>query len=220
MEDAFRQPSERNRIALVLDAESAHRQVIDLLDTLRQLVLPRHVVDGARREHLDVGVPGEPLGDIPRVQFGAAVDGVAVPLNDDRRASLFVVAAVGVARVRFVDRFGLDVGRFVVSGFLDRTVRGVRDDRFLSVLSRIGYGLAWRGPAWRGSHDRGGRSASPSSAAAPPAPASLSGLLVAAVADQPGAAGRGTSAIDREPVPRAALSRQEVASTRTSGAGL
>src|SRR5262245_2219078 len=82
-EDAFRQPPERDRVALVLDAESAHHKVIDPLDTFWQLVLPRHVVDGARREDFDLGMPAKTLRNIPGVQLGTTVDGVTVPLDDE-----------------------------------------------------------------------------------------------------------------------------------------
>src|SRR5262249_6341712 len=69
--------------ALVFDAESSHRNVVDAVYAFRQLVFPRHIIDRACREHFDIGVPGEPLGDVPGVQFCAAIDGVAIPLNDE-----------------------------------------------------------------------------------------------------------------------------------------
>ena len=51
----------------------------------RQLVLPGDVVARAGREHFDVGVPREALGDVSGVQFGAAADVRAVALNDNRQ---------------------------------------------------------------------------------------------------------------------------------------
>ena len=84
VEDAFRQSAERDRIALVLYSESPHRNVVDLLDAFGKFVLPRHVIDRTGREHFDVCMTREPLGNVPRVQLRAAVDGVAVPLNDER----------------------------------------------------------------------------------------------------------------------------------------
>ena len=74
---------EETRIALVLHTEPAHRHVVDALDAGRELVAPRDVIGRARREHLDLGVPGEMLGDVPGVQLGAAVDRLPVSLNDD-----------------------------------------------------------------------------------------------------------------------------------------
>src|SRR5207247_8632771 len=44
---------------------------------------PRDVVGGARRQHLDLRVFGEMFGDVTRVQLRAAVDRLAVALNDD-----------------------------------------------------------------------------------------------------------------------------------------
>ena len=44
----------------------------------------RDVVGRAGREDLDLSVAREMLGDIPRVQLGAAVDRLAVALDDDR----------------------------------------------------------------------------------------------------------------------------------------
>ena len=72
------------RIALVLHAEPADRHAVDCLDAGRQLVAPRHVVGRAGRQHLDLAVTREVLGDVARVQLGAAVDRLAVALNDDR----------------------------------------------------------------------------------------------------------------------------------------
>jgi hypothetical protein len=43
------------------------------------------VVARAGRQHLDLGVAREPLGDVPRVKFGAAADVRAVALNHDRQ---------------------------------------------------------------------------------------------------------------------------------------
>ena len=68
--------------------ETGNRRTRDAVDRLlagRQLVLPGDVVARARRQHLDVGVAREPLGDVSRVQFGAAADVRAVALNDDRQ---------------------------------------------------------------------------------------------------------------------------------------
>ena len=83
VEDLRGQPAERQRIALVLDPEAAHADAVDRFDAGRQLVPPRDVVGGARGQHLDLGVPREVLGDVAGVQLGAAVDRLAVALDDD-----------------------------------------------------------------------------------------------------------------------------------------
>ena len=83
-EDAIGSLAEDERIALVLHLEAPHRHAVDLLDAGRQLVAPGHVVGGARRQDLDLGVTRQMLGDVARVQLGAAVDRLAVALDDDR----------------------------------------------------------------------------------------------------------------------------------------
>ena len=70
-------------IALARHREPAHRHAVDRLDARRQLVAPRDVVAGARRQHLHVVVSREMLRDVARVQLGAAVDVGAVTLDDD-----------------------------------------------------------------------------------------------------------------------------------------
>ena len=84
LEHTNRAPAEQPRIALVFHAKPAHRDAVDLLDAGRQLVPPRHVVGRAGRQDLDLGVLGEMLGDVARVQLGAAVDRLSVALHDDR----------------------------------------------------------------------------------------------------------------------------------------
>src|SRR5207237_349518 len=81
---AVRPLREHLRIALVLHAEPAYGDAVDLLDAGRKLVAPRHVVGRARRQDLDRRVRGEVLGDVAGVEFRAAVDLAAVPLDDDR----------------------------------------------------------------------------------------------------------------------------------------
>ena len=83
------------RIALVLHAKAPHRNAVDLSRRPAELVAPRDVVGRARRQDLDVGVPREVLGDVAGVQLGAAVDCLAVALNDDRELHW----RVGVGRV-------------------------------------------------------------------------------------------------------------------------
>ena len=68
----------------MLHAEAAHRHAVDPFDAGGELVAPRDVVGGARRQDLDLGVAREMFGDVARVQLRAAVDRLAVALNDDR----------------------------------------------------------------------------------------------------------------------------------------
>src|SRR5437763_122562 len=84
LEDAIGSPSKELGIAFVRHRKPAHRHAIHLLEPRRQLIAPRDVVGRARREDLDVTVPREMLRHIPRVQLGATVDRVAVPLYDNR----------------------------------------------------------------------------------------------------------------------------------------
>ena len=71
------------RIAFAAHREAPHRDAVDLLDAGRPLVSPRHVVARAGRDDLDLRVPRQPLGDVARVQLGAAVDVGTVSLDDD-----------------------------------------------------------------------------------------------------------------------------------------
>ncbi len=48
------------------------------------LVPPRHVIAGAGRHDLHVSMACKPLGDVPCVQLGAAVDVGAVALDCNR----------------------------------------------------------------------------------------------------------------------------------------
>src|SRR5262249_42219690 len=84
VEDAILTAAEQLRIALVLHLEAPDGDAVDLLDAGRQLVAPRAVVGGARREDFDVSMTRQALRDVARVQLGAAVDGQAVSLNDNR----------------------------------------------------------------------------------------------------------------------------------------
>ncbi len=84
VKDDARPPSELLRVALARHGEAPHLDAVDGLDALGALVAPRDVVGGAGGEHLHRNVRGQALGDVPRVQFGAAVDVGAVALDDDR----------------------------------------------------------------------------------------------------------------------------------------
>ena len=74
---------EQMRITFVLDAKPPDGYAVDGLDAGGERVPPRDVVGGARRQHLDLCVFGEMFGDVTRVQLRAAVDRLAVALNDD-----------------------------------------------------------------------------------------------------------------------------------------
>ena len=83
-EDVARAPAEIERLTLPSDRKTANRHAVDGLEARLQLVAPGDVVTGARRDDFDLGVPCEALGDIARVQLGAAVDVSAVALSDNR----------------------------------------------------------------------------------------------------------------------------------------
>ena len=84
VEDALRNPSEHQRVSFALHREATHGNVVDAFFASRQFVAPRDVVSRARRPHFDLRMTSQMLGDVARVQFGAPVDGEAVPLDDDR----------------------------------------------------------------------------------------------------------------------------------------
>ena len=52
-------------------------------DARGEVIAPRHVVGGAGGEDFDLSVAREMLGNVPRMQLRAAVDRLAVPLDDD-----------------------------------------------------------------------------------------------------------------------------------------
>ena len=82
------------------DREAAHGDAVDGLDARAELVVPADVIARAGGDDLDLGVPGEPFGDVARVQLGAAVDVGAVALNDDRELHDSAGPPVGLAEVR------------------------------------------------------------------------------------------------------------------------
>src|SRR6476646_7991433 len=84
VEDATRQSTKMIDIALVPDRKTAHRNAIDLFDAFRAFVLPGHVISRSRRDDLDLGVTGEPFGDVSCVELRAAVDIRAIALDRDR----------------------------------------------------------------------------------------------------------------------------------------
>ena len=84
VEDFLGEQPEGERIALVFHREAAHRHVVHALFARLQRIAPGDVVGGTRGPHLHLRVARQVLGNVPRVQFGAAVDGLAVALDDDR----------------------------------------------------------------------------------------------------------------------------------------
>ena len=61
VEHARRSVPEHDRIALVFDLEPPDRDAVDRLEAYRQIVAPRDVIGGARRQDFDGGVAGEML---------------------------------------------------------------------------------------------------------------------------------------------------------------
>ena len=83
VKDALGSLPEDDRVALVLDGKAPDGDSVHAIDTVWQLVPPGHVVGGAGREDLDFGVTRQVLGHVTCMQFGAAVDRLAVALDDD-----------------------------------------------------------------------------------------------------------------------------------------
>ena len=76
-------PRKNLDVALVGHGEAMDRDAVDDLDAGGVFVVPRDVIARARREDGDLCVRRKMLGDVARVQLGAAVDVGAVPLHDD-----------------------------------------------------------------------------------------------------------------------------------------
>ena len=89
---------ERGDVARVRVLESPHRDAADAVVPLGILVLPRNVVARARRQHLDVVLGGEPLGDQPAVILRPAENLGAVALNDE--GNLHAVSLSSSLRMR------------------------------------------------------------------------------------------------------------------------
>ena len=83
-EDVRRSPAEIELVALPRDRKALDDDAVDRLGPGGKIVAPRDVVARAGGQHADVRVAREALGDVPRVQLGAAVDIGAVPLHHDR----------------------------------------------------------------------------------------------------------------------------------------
>src|SRR5687767_12719028 len=83
LEDLLGAASELQRVAFVRHAKPPDGHAFHPLGSGPELVTPCDVVGRARRQHLDVRVPGEMFGDVAGVQLRAAVDRLTVALNDD-----------------------------------------------------------------------------------------------------------------------------------------
>ena len=89
-----------SRVARV--GEAADRDAADAVGAFGILVLPGDVVARAGRQHFDVVLRGEPLGDEPAEVLGSAEDLGAVALDDegDFHESVLDAATVELARDR------------------------------------------------------------------------------------------------------------------------
>src|SRR5262245_14118428 len=96
LEDPIGAPSEHARIALVTHPEPVNGDAVQLVDAGLQLVPPRDVVGRARREDVDLRVAREVFRDVAGVKFCAAVDRLAVSLDDD--GELHCVSGSGTGR--------------------------------------------------------------------------------------------------------------------------
>src|SRR5262249_10002190 len=79
--DPVRVLVERRQVAGAGVGEAAHVDAADAVGALGVLVLPRHVVARARREHVDLVLRGQPLGDESAEMLRAAEDLGAVALD-------------------------------------------------------------------------------------------------------------------------------------------
>ena len=84
IEDVIGAQSELRLVSFMVDCKAFDGDPVDGVRSGRILVAPRQVIVSAGGEHAHLGVARQMLGDVPRVQLGAAVDVGAVPLHDDR----------------------------------------------------------------------------------------------------------------------------------------
>src|SRR5947208_959165 len=82
-EDLLRSSGKNLHVAFECNREPMDGNAVDLFNARGIRVAPRDVVAGAGRQHCDLRVTGEMLGDVPCVQFSAAVDLGAVSLHND-----------------------------------------------------------------------------------------------------------------------------------------
>ena len=83
-EDAVRATPKVIGVSLVRDRKPADGNAVDRLDAHGTLVSPRDVIARAGRDDFDGGMARQTFRDVACVQFGAAVDVGAVPLDHDR----------------------------------------------------------------------------------------------------------------------------------------
>src|SRR5215471_7338297 len=85
VEDSIRQSRPHGRRLRRGHAKPAHRNAVDRLAALGELVRPGDITAGARREHFDVRVLGKMLGEVAGLPLRAAMNRWTVTLNDDRQ---------------------------------------------------------------------------------------------------------------------------------------
>jgi hypothetical protein len=98
-EDVGRAIAEVNQVALPDDGKSLDGNAVHDVAAFGPFVAPRDVVASAGRQNADVGMGGEMLGNVTRVQFGAAVDLRTVALHDHRDLHVRIGLRVRVGRV-------------------------------------------------------------------------------------------------------------------------
>ena len=86
LEDPLRTPAEVPWIALAVHGKPPYLDAVHGLGAGRELVAPGDVIAGTRRDDFHVRVARQTLGDVSRVQLGAAVDVSAVALYDNRES--------------------------------------------------------------------------------------------------------------------------------------
>ena len=84
VEDVIGAQAELRFVTFVFDRKPFDGDAVDRVSPGRIFVAPRQVLVRAGGEHANVRVAREMLGDVPRVQLGAAVDVGAVSLHHDR----------------------------------------------------------------------------------------------------------------------------------------
>ena len=83
LEDALGARGKELHVPLAIDREALDRDPVDGLRAGRIVVVPGDVIARAGRQHDDLRVRRQMLGDIARVQLSAAVDVGAIALHHD-----------------------------------------------------------------------------------------------------------------------------------------
>jgi hypothetical protein len=137
-----RMTAEVVRRPFVRHRETPHAHAVDLLGSLGTLVAPRDVITRARGQDFDLGVARQPLGDVPRVQFGPAIDVRAVALDDHRDPHLLVRVGLGAVVRRSTAVVRTIGSRLVVPPGAPTLTRAC-----LSAIARAGLIASVGGPA-------------------------------------------------------------------------